>query len=43
MQYVLLANDYKDKNLDNIGVINPDILIRIWYVKEKTRSKSTRD
>jgi polyphosphate kinase 2 len=29
MQYVLLANDYKDKNLDNIGVINPDILIRI--------------
>ena len=26
MQYVLLANDYTGKNLDNIGVIDPNIL-----------------
>jgi polyphosphate kinase 2 len=29
MQYVLLNNDYSDKNLDNIGEINPDILKEI--------------
>ena len=26
MQYVLLKNDYPDRNLENIGAINPNIL-----------------
>jgi polyphosphate kinase 2 len=34
MQYVLLNNDYPDKNLDNIGEINPDILKGIENGKE---------